>query len=349
MRKLLQKITHWEQWPFKLLYMPVSIFWLVYIIRSGAVWFFTPSNPKLTFGGMEGEPKKEMYDLLPPQLYPPTFNVLPGEPLPSIQQKMEAHGIDYPFVVKPEVGGQGILFRKIDNTEELAHYHRMIPVEYIVQSLVHYPMEVSVFYIRHPQQEKGRITGFLHKVPLQVIGDGVHTLEQLIQQHPKGRKRTGELHSKHKENWVRVLDKGEQYMLSYAANHNRGAHFIDLKEHIDADLAAIFDRISHRINDFFYGRYDIMCNSVEDLKQEKNFTILEYNGCGAEPNHFYDTGYTLMGAYREILLHWKALYEISRYNRLQGIAPWPLLKGRRFLKNARHHMKKMKAVDTAIG
>ena len=80
--------------------------------------------------------------------------------------------------------------------------------------------------------------------------------------------------------------------LSYAANHNRGAHFVDLKEQIDENLVAIFDKISHRINDFFYGRYDIMCNNVEDLKKGKNFTILEYNGCGAEPNHFYDTGYT---------------------------------------------------------
>ncbi len=58
-------------------------------------------------------------------------------------------------------------------------------------------------------------------------------------------------------------------------------------------IVNILDEISHSINDFFYGRYDIMCNSLEELKQGKNFVILEYNGCGAEPNHFYDTGYTL--------------------------------------------------------
>jgi hypothetical protein len=345
----MKKITNWEQWPFKLLYAPIGIFWLIYIIRARAVWFFTPSNPKLTFGGMEGEPKKEMYDLLPKHLYPATCNVLPGEALESIRQKLADNGIQYPFVVKPEVGGQGVLFRKIDTEAELLHYHSKVPVEYIMQNLIYYPMEVSVFYIRHPKAAKGTVTGFLHKVPLQVLGDGVHTLEELVLEHPKGQKRVGELQSKHKENWGRVLAQGEKYMLSYAANHNRGAHFIDLKEHIDDSLVAIFDKISHDIDDFFYGRYDIMCTNVADLKAGKNFAILEYNGCGAEPNHFYDTGYTLIGAYKEILKHWKALFTISMYNRKhKGIEPWPLLKGRAFLKKARKYLHDMKAVDKTI-
>ncbi len=298
---------------------------------------------------MEGEPKKEMYDLLPRHLYPLTFNVLPKEDVALIEQKLEQYKIIYPFIVKPEVGGQGILFRKIDTKEELLHYHKLMPFEYMVQQLVHYPMEVSVFYIRHPKNEKGIVTGFLHKIPLQVTGDGKQTLEALILQHPKGKDRTGELQNKHKHKWYTVIAQGEKYMLSYAANHNRGAHFVDLKEHIDGKLAGVFDTISHSINDFFYGRYDIMCNNVEDLKNGKNFTILEYNGCGAEPNHFYDTGYTLIGAYNEILIHWKALYQISRHNRLQGIKPWPRKKGRRFLNNAKKLQTEMKRIDALIG
>lgn len=349
MKKFFYKITHWEAWPFKLLYAPITPIWLWYIIRSGYVWFFTPSNPKLTFGGMEGEPKKEMYDLLPPDLYPATFNVLPGEDFSLIENKLTQHKIVYPLIVKPEVGGQGILFRKLDTVDELRHYHSLMQFEYIIQQMVHYPMEVSVFYIRHPQEEKGIVTGFLHKIPLQVTGNGKHTLEQLILEHPKGKKRVGELHSKHKEKWESILPAGERYMLSYAANHNRGAHFVDLKEHIDEQLVSIFDTISLGINDFFYGRYDIMCTNVEDLKAGKNFTILEYNGCGAEPNHFYDTGYTLFGAYEEILKHWKALYRISRHNRKLGIKPWPLLKGRKFLSDTKKHYAAMKEVDKLIG
>jgi hypothetical protein len=349
MKNILRKITHWEAWPFKLLYAPITPMWLWYILRSGYVWFFTPSNPKLTFGGMEGEPKKEMYDLLPADLYPPTCNIQPKEDFAAVEQKIQQQQIVYPLIVKPEIGGQGILFRKLDTPEELQHYHSIMPFEYMVQQLVHYPMEVSVFYIRHPRQKKGMVTGFLHKIPMQVTGDGKQTLEALILDHPKGKKRTAELYSQHKEKWHSILPAGEKYMLSYAANHNRGAQFIDLKEHIDDKLVSVFDAISLRINDFFYGRYDIMCTNVEDLKNGKNFTILEYNGCGAEPNHFYDTGYTLLGAYKEILKHWKALYTISMYNKAQGIQPWSRQKGKQFLKNAQKHIAEMKRIDALIG
>ena len=348
MGNIFKTISKWETWPFKLIYAPLAPFWIGYILRSGSVWFFTPSNPKLTFGGLDGEPKKEMYNLLPPSLYPPTFNVLPNQSFSEILEKINANGIVYPMVVKPEVGCAGVLFRKIDTQKDLEEYHRQVPVEYIVQQLVTYPMEVSVFYIRYPNQATGQITGFLHKIPMSVTGDDFHTLEQLVLLHPKAAKRVGELHSKHKEHWHMVLPVGEKYMLSHAANHNRGAHFVDLKEHIDDKLLAIFDELSHRINDFFYGRYDILCNSIEELKEGKNFSILEYNGCGAEPNHIYDTGYSLKNAYKEILKHWKALYEVSAYNSKQGIKPWPYIKGLKFRIETKKHFKKLKQADKRI-
>lgn len=346
--KLFKQITNWEAWPFEWLYAPIAPMWGWYMLRSGSVWFFTPSNPGITFGGMDGEPKKEMYDLLPKHLYPPTFTVLPGQPFDILKNDLLNSGISYPCIVKPEVACQGILFRKIDDEEALRQYHSKLPVAYMVQAMVTYPMEVSVFYIRHPQEKQGKVTGFLHKIPLQVTGNGKDTLEQLIQQHPKAQKRLGEMYSKHRDHLHKIIAAGEKYMLSYAANHNRGAHFVDLKEHIDEKLVAIFDEISLGINDFFYGRYDIMCSNVEDLKNGTNFTILEYNGCGAEPNHFYDTGYTLPGAYKEILKHWNALYRISKYNSRQGIKPWPFQKGRKFLAEIKAHFKLIRKIDAEL-
>lgn len=346
--KLINKIKNWEQWPFKILYTPIAPVWLWYIIRSGAVWFFTPSNPRLTFGGMEGEPKKEMHDLLPEHLCPSFFNVKPSEEFSVVLIRLEKHAINFPLIVKPEVGGQGILFRKIDTEAQLKNYHAQIPVEYLIQQLIQYPLEVSLFYYRYPNEPKGVITGFLQKIPLQVTGDGVHTLEELILMNSKSEKRIDELSLKHNHNFKKILPAGEKYMLSYAANHNRGARFIDLKNEIDDNIVSILDEISHSINDFFYGRYDIMCNSLEELKQGKKFVILEYNGCGAEPNHFYDTGYTLTGAWKEILKHWKILFDISRQNHKSGIAYWPLLKGIRFITDTKKHYKKIKAADKLI-
>jgi hypothetical protein len=348
-KNILHRITNWEAWPFGILYAPLSVCWLWYIIRSGAVWFFTSSNPKITFGGLEGEPKKEMYDLLPKELYPPTFFVSSNEAFTVIEQKLVTNNIDYPFIVKPEVGEQGVLLRKINNRNELTHYHTLMPWDYIVQQLVQYPMEVSVFYIRHPKNSRGLVTGFLHKIPLQVTGNGNDTLQDLVMQHPKGNKQLALLESKHRDNWLQVIPVGERYLLSYAANHNRGARFVDLKHEIDDQLTTLFDGISSTGNEFYYGRYDIMCSNVADLKAGKNFTILEYNGCGAEPNHFYDTGYTLIGAYKEILKHWKALYQISKYNRQHGVAPWSFNRGRKFLAASRKVGAERKAVDLKMG
>jgi hypothetical protein len=347
-KNLFKRITDWEHWPFNVLYAPIAPVWLWYIIRSDSVWFFTPSNPKLTFGGMEGEPKQEMHVLLPGEFAPATFNVLPKSDFGFVKEKLLDYKISFPLIVKPEVGGQGILFRKLDTIDQLKNYHSKIPVEYIVQEMITFPMEVSVFYYRLPDKPKGIVTGFLHKIPLLVIGDGIHTVLELIKKNPKAYKRVEELQIKHGEKLKGVLAPGEKYMLSYAANHNRGAQFINLQNEIDERLVSIFDKISISLNDFFYGRYDIMCTSVEDLKQGKNYSILEYNGCGAEPNHIYDTGYTLIGAYKEILKHWKALYKISRYNYKQGIKYWPLIKGLQFVAASRKHYQIMREADKYI-
>ena len=346
--KLIKKIKNWELWPFKILYAPIVPVWVWYMIRSRAIWFFTPSNPKLTFGGMEGEPKKEMHDLLPSHLCPVYFNVQPSEDFSVIIKKVKEKNISFPLIVKPEIGGQGILFRKINNEEQLQNYHAQVPVEYFVQEFIKYELEVSLFYYRYPNEDKGVITGFLQKIPMQVTGDGKHTLEELIMMNSKSGKRVDELRLQHASNFNKVIKAGDKYMLSYAANHNRGAQFIDLRHEIDEKLLKILDEISHSVNDFFYGRYDIMCNSIEELKEGKNFVILEYNGCGAEPNHFYDTGYTLINAWKEILKHWKVLYQISRYNYKKGINYWPALKGFRFRIETKKLYKKMKAADKKI-
>ncbi|MEO9003989.1 MAG: hypothetical protein ABI288_04600 [Ginsengibacter sp.] len=346
--KLIKKIKDWEQWPFKVLYAPIVPVWFWYMVRSRAVWFFTPSNPKLTFGGMEGEPKKEMHDLLPAKYCLNYFNVEPSEDFDQIKTRLAQSGIHYPLIVKPEIGGQGILFRKIEDEAHLKEYHSKIPVEYFIQEFINYPVEISLFYYRYPFEKRGAITGFLQKIPMRVIGDGIHNLGQLLLLNLKTKNRLAELKLKHEINFSKIIPKDEVYILSYAGNHNRGAHFIDLKSEINDDLVAMLDKISLDINDFFYGRYDIMCNSIEDLKQGKNFMILEYNGCGAEPNHYYDTGYTLIKAWKEILKHWKILFEISRYNHRHGVAYWPFIKGLRFRKQTKKYFKKINAIDKKI-
>lgn len=344
-KKLYQKITNWELWNFYVLYFPISPVWLWYCLKSRSFWFFSSSNPTLTFGGFEGESKKEMYEQLPPDSYPRTIYILHDLNFGEVQGRLMEMGFNYPFVVKPDVGMKGILFRKIEDEEHLRRYHSRIPVEYIVQELIELPVEVSVFYYRHPAQEKGTISGFIQKELLEVYGDGESTLLELIMKHPRAKYRLEEMKQRHEHRLNRVLPKDQHFYLSYAGNHNRGARFINLKDEIDDKLLAVFDGLSHYTDKFYYGRYDIKCSSIEDLKNGRNFSILEFNGCGAEPNHIYDAGLNIWQAYAEILKHWKVLYQISKYNHENGTPYWSFKKGKEFLKEARRHFRMLEQYD----
>ena len=343
-KKFFQKIVNWELWNFYVLYLPISPVWLWYCLRSRSFWYFSSSNPTITFGGFEGEGKKEMYDQLPTELVPRTIYIMHDLPYENVERIVNEAGFSFPFIVKPDVGMKGILFRKIDNADQLRKYHEKVPVEYIVQDLVDLPVEVSVFYYRHPAEQKGIVSGFIHKELLQVKGDGQSTLRQLVEQHPRAKFRMEEMEHRHGHRFDRMIPEGEIFYLSYAGNHNRGAQFTNLHTEINEVMHQVFDELSHKTS-FYYGRYDIKTTSIDDLKQGKNFLILEFNGCGAEPNHIYDCGMSLWKAYGVILEHWKALYRISRHNHKNGTPYWSFKKGWNFLKESGRHFKMLEKYD----
>ncbi len=288
---------------------------------------------------MEGEGKREMYDQLPAGSFPNTIYAKPGDPENELLDQVRSH-FSLPLVVKPDVGMKGLWFERIDSWEEFIVYHRAVPVEYVIQEWVDWPAEVSVFYYRHPKHRTGVISGFIHKTLLQVVGDGKATLLQLIQNHPKASGRLEELTPRHESQFERILAEGEIYLLSHAANHNRGAFFYNLSDRITSEMVERFDVLSHQTK-FYYGRYDLKVKSIDDFCSGGAFSILEFNGCGAEPNHIYDCGMTLWQAYRVILHHWKVMFEISRHNHENGHKYWSFLRGLRFLRAAGIHFDRL--------
>ncbi len=217
--------------------------------------------------------------------------------------------------------------------------------EYILQEWVDYPIEVSVFYYRFPDQIKGTITGFVRKDWMEVTGNGSNTLWELIQAYPRARFRHEELKNKHAGRLHEVIPDGERYCLSYALNLSRGGKLVSLANEKDNTLHEMFDRLSLHAGHLYFGRYDIRCSSIEDLKAGKNFKVLEFNGCGGEPHHVYGDGNTLWKACRILLYHWNILYKISTYNHLNGHPRWTHKRGAVFLKNALHHVYLLKRLD----
>ena len=341
----LYKLTHWETWHYMAKYIPIMPVWAWYCLRARSLWFFTPSNPTLSFGGFEGETKREMYEQLPPGSFPKSIYISPALSFAAAELQMQQTGFKYPFAVKPDAGMMGFMFRRINNAEELQAYHQKMPVNYIIQTLVQYPLEVSVFYYRLPNEQQGTISGFLKKDFLQVTGNGKFTLQQLIINYEAVRFRQQEMMTKHAGHLQNILPAGEIYFLSYALNLSRGGRLVSLAHEKDERLLKVFDGISHYTKHFYYGRYDIKCASVEDLKQGKNFAILEYNGCGAEPHHAYGNGHTLWQAYKIFMHHWKMLYKISRYNHRHGFAHWPFRRGWDYLKKGKANFRQLKKLD----
>lgn len=342
-------MTHWESWHYHVKYVPLAPVWLWFCLKARSFWFFTASNPTITFGGFEGEGKMEIYDQLPEGSYPQSIYITPGMPFDKVENLLHHHQLTFPIVVKPNVGIMGYMFRKLCSLDQLKMYHDYIPLDYIIQEWVDYPVEVSVFYYRMPDREHGKVTGFLMKQPPEISGDGRSTLKELILQNKSLQYKTEELFSRHRERLDFVFPEGEKFVLSHASNRSQGAKLVGLSQLIDDRLVAVFDKISGHSKYFYYGRYDIKCKSVESLKEHKDFIILEYNGAGAGIQHVYGNNLSLWQACSTIMKHWKMLYRISVYNhRINKVNYWDYSKGRKFLKQGMKNIKRLEKLDTGF-
>lgn len=346
LRNIWKKITNWEAWHYQIKYIPIAPVWLWYCLKARSFWFFTASNPSITFGGFEGEGKEEIYNQLPPESYPKTILVQKNEDLAAIKTIIEQKDIRLPFAVKPNVGEMGYLFRKIMSYAQLARYHEFIKDDYIIQEWVDYPLEISVFYYRMPNRRKGVVTGMLMKEPPAVEGDGYSTLAELIASNEQLKVNFANLSRKHNGLMNQVIPAGKRFILSHASNRSQGGKLKNLNHEIDDNLCLIFDQISLYSKYFFYGRLDIKCKSIESLKEGKDFYILEYNGSGAGIQHIYGNNLSLFKACKLIVHHWEKLYQISSYNnRFKKISYWKFSDGIKFLAGALKHMKELKKKD----
>ena len=297
------------------------------------------------FSGFEGETKEEMFQYLPAEFSPVTMFVKPAEEFVSVLKKMKHAGLQFPIAVKPDVGTKGLLFRKIENKKQLKAYHELLPFTYVIQELVTLPLEMSVFYVRYPNDNKGTITGLILKEYLYIKGDGKSTLKKLIEQHPKAFMIAVEQKHKHATQLNEVIKTNEIYFLNELGNHNRGAKFINLQHEIDEQLLSTINKINLYSKQYYYGRYDIKTTSLEDLKACKNISILEFNGVGSEPNHIYDIGLSYKQAIKIIAQHWKYMYEIGRINYKKRIPYISFFRGLQMVKASKTNTKLMQQLD----
>lgn len=331
LKNTIHKILNWEYWNTNVIYFPIFFYWIFLSIKARSLGFFNASNPKIINGGFALESKKEIYDLIPTQYYPDTLFFKAHETLGNIKKALENTSIDFPFIIKPDIGLQGLRVEKIDTWPSLETYLQKTNYAFLVQNCIKYPLEIGLFYYRMPNETQGTITGIVNKEFLIVEGNGKNTVQELIEQNPRFALQLATLQKKYGALLNDVLPTGTKFNLMPYGNHARGSKFTDVSNRVTKKLTETINTICLQIPDFYFGRLDIMFNSWEDLEQGKNLSIIELNGAGSEPTHIYDPKHSIFFAWKEIIKHYDILYKISAYNHQKGYSYLNLQQSRQLI------------------
>lgn len=309
MKLFWHKIQHWEYWPTWLVYTPTILYWVYLTFKFRCVDFYKYANPGFKNGGLYGDSKFDIYQLITTQLYPKTILVKPHETI-NLEEVVKGNNLSYPLIVKPDIGLRGIGVQKVHELDGLQQYARNTNAAFLIQEHIQYPNEMGLFYCRIPGQLAGIVTGITLKQFLTLEGNGKDTIENLLQKNPRYAMQIQKLSKE--INLQEVIPNKQQKCLVPFGNHNRGTKFLDGKEMISQALQNTFDTILKSIPGFYYGRLDIRYNSIAELEQGINFSIIEINGAKAEPTHIYDPKHSFWYAQKEIFRHQFLMHQIIK-------------------------------------
>lgn len=314
------KLRNWEYWPFGIVQAPFVIYWLWLSLKARSLFFFSASNPSIFCGGMLGESKFDVLNLVPEKFKPKAILVNVPSDWQKIQKLILESNLTYPLIFKPDLGERGWMVRKIRNDDEARHYLSEIKTHFIIQEFLDLPLEFGVFYVRRPSEEKGRIVSINSKEMLMVKGNGRHKLKELVFNNDRAKLQYDRLSSVFSEDWDKIIDDGAVFELNTIGNHCLGTKFLNGNGLITPRMNESFDQLSKKIPGFYFGRFDLRCATMDDLENGE-VMIMELNGCGAEPAHIYQPGFSLWEALKVIHQHWKTMYDISVENHKNG-APY---------------------------
>ena len=321
LKKLVTKWTSYEYWPWLVFYFPLIPFYFYQVIRSGYIFFNSAANPGIDKGGLFGESKIDILDNFSDNYKPKTLIHLSSSGINETLNLLKSKRFELPLILKPNVGERGALVSKAESFEEVLKILEINKVDFIIQEFIEYPFEFGVLYARIPGNEKGKIRSIVAKRFLEVIGDGVSTIEQLLLKNRRAWFQLERLAKETPELLSFILPHGETRVIEHIGNHCRGTEFIDANYLINDQLNEVFDKIAKQFAGFYYGRFDLKVKSIEQLYKGESIKIFELNGVTSEPGHIYDQNYTLLKAYRDILAELDLVCKISMANIKKGIRP----------------------------
>lgn len=314
----LQKIIYFEFWPVHVLYFPIFIYMIYLALKAKSLTFFTLANPGIFLGGIKGESKSDILLKIDSCYLPKTMLIKENAEVLEVLKNLKIAHLDYPIIVKPDVGERGKQVEKIENERGLVNYLIENSGKAICQEFIDYSIELGVLFYQFPLSKKYGISSIVRKEFLHVIGDGKSTLFALIMANDRAHLQLEYLLKKFDSQLSEVIAEGEILVLEPIGNHCRGTTFLSEQSLISPQLVELFRKISKNIPGFYIGRFDLKVKSLEDLAVGENIRILELNGITSEPAHIYHPGYSLFSAYKALFNHVSLIYEIALENRKLG-------------------------------
>lgn len=313
----LKKITNWEFWPSFMFYIPLLPYAFYLAIKARSFGFFSAVNPGMEGSGNGLESKYKTIQMLPSNYCPNTIYVEKGENIQDILPKITENDIEFPLIIKPDIGFRGLLVTKIKDEVELSVYLKKYnSINLIIQEYIDYKNECGIFYHRIPGKKTGKITSITLKKYLTVIGDGNSTLSDLIQDDERA-KHYSKLIKELNINRLQMIPKNkEEIILNVIGNHSKGTQFINGNHLINKELQYFLNNLHAEIEGWNYGRIDVKYNNFEELLRGENLKIIEINGIISEPTHIYDASEgNYFKALKSIKNHWKIIYIIGVKNK----------------------------------
>lgn len=346
------KTTQWEYWPSYLYYLPLFPFFLKKTISAKSLVYFSVTNPAIFLSGNGTESKYETLQILPEKFIPKSILIHKNTALSKVLYECKEHDIDFPCILKPDIGFRGYMVKKIENEQMIENYLSKFPFDTIIQEYIDYKNEIGVFYHRFPSSTKGQITSITLKKYLKIFGDGESSLEKLISKDPRASLYIDLLRNIHHKNLKKIYPKGEEIVLTEIGNHSKGTQFLNGNHLINEKLTALIDEISLQTEGWYYGRMDIKYDNFEDLINGKRFKIIEVNGIISEPTHMYDASHPESGflaAIKTIKNHWLIIDKIAQMNAVKKGAKLPTVKeyinNLKFLYNYSKELKRINEIN----
>jgi hypothetical protein len=320
-----------ERLPKWLLCMPIGVQLLWLGIKHRSMTLPSVLNPAIETGGLVGESKYSYLSRIASpfrHLVARTAVVRPGDDIDAVRVLNE---LTYPLIAKPDIGWCGYGVRRIESGGDLRAYAKAFPpdAEIMLQELVLAPHEAGLHYIRAPDAERGQVVALTLRHPPSVLGDGEHSIAELIAAKPRTKDKMRLYSAMLRPTALeRVPRVGERTILTTVASTRIGGLYEDATHAITDALSATVDGLCRSMGGFEYGRLDVRFGGMEDLRQGR-FKIIEINGAGSEAIQYWDPRLSIRRAFAGVFAKQRELYELAAEARGLGRKPigvWALLR-----------------------